>query len=72
MAMVIGESCIGCGGCVDECPNQAISLDEELGGYVIDAELCTECVGAFREPQCAALCPTLCITPDSALGEARA
>lgn len=61
MAMMIGDDCIGCSGCVDECPNMAISLHGE--GYVIDPHRCTECVGAFPEPQCAAVCPTVCIVP---------
>ncbi|WP_404378943.1 YfhL family 4Fe-4S dicluster ferredoxin [Caenispirillum salinarum] len=71
MAMSIGEDCIGCGGCADECPNMAIALESVEAGYVVDPALCTECVGAFPEPQCAALCPTECIAPDAALGESR-
>ena len=62
MAMMIGEACIGCSGCVDDCPNMAIALDGDI--YRIDPAKCTECVGAFDEPQCAALCPTECIVPN--------
>lgn len=69
MAMKIGAGCIGCSGCVDECPNGAISLVDM--DYVIDPERCTECVGAFPEPQCAELCPTLCIAPDPERTESR-
>lgn len=71
MAMKIGENCIGCSGCVDECPNMAIALADSGAGYVIDPSRCTECIGAFPEPQCAALCPTVCIVPDTELAETR-
>jgi ferredoxin len=71
MAMRIGEPCIGCGGCVDECPNMAIALDSANDSYRIDPARCTECIGDFSEPQCASLCPTECIVQDAALGETR-
>ncbi len=32
--------------------------------YIIEASLCTECVGHFDEPQCVAVCPVECIDPD--------
>jgi len=50
MALMITEDCINCNACVDECPNDAISEGESV--YVINAELCTECVGFFDDPQC--------------------
>ncbi|MGA2532089.1 MAG: YfhL family 4Fe-4S dicluster ferredoxin [Candidatus Aminicenantales bacterium] len=56
MAYRITEECINCGACEPECPNQAISAGDER--YVIDPNRCTECVGAFDESQCAAVCPT--------------
>lgn len=55
MAMKITEDCIACGACEEECPVSAISEGEEI--YVIDANVCVECVGHFDEPQCAATCP---------------
>ncbi len=55
MATIITEDCIRCGACEDECPNSAISLGEEM--FVIDPELCTECVGFSDEQMCAAACP---------------
>jgi ferredoxin len=46
MATMITEDCINCGACEPECPNEAISEGEEI--YVIDPNLCTECVGLSR------------------------
>ncbi len=45
------EKCEGCGACVDVCPTEAITLNDD-DKAVIDAELCTDC-GA-----CADECPT--------------
>jgi len=55
MATRITEDCINCGACEDECPNGAISMGAET--FVIDPELCTECVGFSDEQACAAACP---------------
>lgn len=41
MAYVIGDDCIACGTCIDECPVGAISEGEK---YSINPEICTECV----------------------------
>jgi len=73
MALLITEECISCGACLPECPNEAIFEtrgDAEAKGnhvgdgqgvgdniYVITHDRCTECVGHFDEPQCAAVCP---------------
>lgn len=62
MATMITEECINCGACEPECPNQAISEAEDV--YVIDPELCTECVGFHDVEQCAAVCPVDCCIPD--------
>jgi ferredoxin len=59
MALIITDECINCDVCEPECPNQAISMGEEI--YVIDPARCTECVGHFDEPQCVQLCPVACI-----------
>ncbi|RGU64916.1 4Fe-4S dicluster domain-containing protein [Paraprevotella clara] len=48
MAYVIGDDCVACGTCIDECPVGAISEGEK---YVIDADACTEC------GTCADVCP---------------
>lgn len=63
MALRIDEDCTCCDACVLECPNEAISAASPI--YVIDPERCTECVGAFDEPQCQLVCPPDCIHPDA-------
>lgn len=64
MALIITDECINCDVCEPACPNEAISMGEEI--YVIDPARCTECVGHFDEPQCAQLCPVACIPRDPA------
>lgn len=67
MALFITEECTSCGACETECPNQAISEGESY--YVINPELCTECVGFFVEPQCVVACPVDCIVPHAEFKE---
>ncbi len=63
MAMKIVDECISCGACEPECPNEAIATADPI--YVIDADKCTECVGAFDEPKCIEVCPVDdCIVQD--------
>lgn len=62
MALKIDDECINCDVCEPECPNGAISQGEEI--YVIDPELCTECVGHHDTPQCMEVCPVDCIDRD--------
>ena len=58
MAMKITEDCTVCAACEDECPRQAISEGDDI--YVIDPNLCTECVDEGG-PMCADVCPADCI-----------
>ena len=61
MATMITNDCINCGACEPECPNNAISQGEPV--YVIDPQLCTECVGFHDYEACAAVCPVdVCVT----------
>ena len=62
MATHITEECINCGACEPECPNEAISEGDEI--YVIDPDLCTECVGFHDYEACQAVCPVECCLPD--------
>ena len=70
MATYITEDCINCGACEPECPNEAISEGEEI--YLIDAELCTECVGFFDHEACQAVCPVECCIPNPNIPETEA
>jgi ferredoxin len=56
MAYKIIDDCICCGACEVECKNNAIHEGETI--YVINPQLCTECVGFFDKPQCEEVCPT--------------
>jgi ferredoxin len=62
MSTYITSDCINCGACEPECPNNAISQGDST--YVIDPELCTECVGVHDAEACQAVCPVECCLPD--------
>lgn len=62
MALMITDECINCDVCEPECPNGAITPGDEI--YVINPDLCTECVGHFDVPQCVEVCPVDCIVKD--------
>lgn len=64
MSLKILDTCVNCDVCEPACPNQAISLGEDF--YIIDPDLCTECVGHHDEPQCVVVCPVECIISDPA------
>ena len=53
MAYVIGNDCIACGTCIDECPVGAISEGEI---YSINPDTCTEC------GTCSEVCPSEAIS----------
>jgi ferredoxin len=69
MSLKITDACINCDVCEPECPNHAISQGPEI--YVIEPELCTECVGHFDKPQCQQVCPVDCIPLDPEHAETR-
>lgn len=62
MALYITDECISCDICEPECPNKAITAGDEI--YIIDPDLCTECVGHYDKPQCMEVCPVECIHKD--------
>jgi len=69
VALMITDACINCDVCEPECPNNAISMGPLI--YVIDPNLCTECVGHFETSQCVEVCPVACIPLDPAHKESR-
>ncbi len=69
MAFMITEDCISCGDCEQECPNEAIS--EGNAQFIIDPDRCTECVGAYKSPQCASVCPIDACVPDPTCPETK-
>lgn len=62
MALIISDDCVACGACLDECPNHAITEGDPI--YVIDPDICTECVGYYNESQCVNVCPVEAIVAD--------
>jgi Fe-S-cluster-containing hydrogenase component 2 len=70
MATMITEACFNCGVCERMCPSDGISKGSET--FVIDPELCTECVGFNHTQQCARVCPieACVIDPNNAETEA--
>lgn len=55
VAKVNADECVGCGTCVDECPSEAISMnDNDIA--VISADECTDC------GMCVDACPTEAIS----------
>lgn len=62
MSLLINQKCIACDACIEECPNVAIDSGDPI--YIIDPELCTECIGVYGEPNCVMTCPVDAIVPD--------
>lgn len=56
----ISDECTNCGACEPECPVSAISPGDST--YVIDENVCVDCVGYHDEPACVAVCPVDCIS----------
>lgn len=56
MAYVIGDACISCGSCAEQCPVGAIS--EGDGKYEINPDLCISC------GSCAGQCPMEAISEE--------
>lgn len=62
MSVLITDTCINCGACIDECPVEAIvdeddnPNDEDI--YFVYDDKCVECVGHYDTPACEQACPT--------------
>ncbi|MHC4177705.1 MAG: indolepyruvate ferredoxin oxidoreductase subunit alpha [Planctomycetota bacterium] len=52
--IVDAETCTGCEACVDACPVEAISMQDDIA--VVDADSCTDC------ESCVEVCPVEAIT----------
>ncbi len=70
MATIITDECINCGACEPECPNGAISEGDDI--YIIDPDLCTECVGFHGDEACQSVCPVECCIPNPDIRESEA
>lgn len=55
MGLSITRLCVNCFACLDVCPSGAVL--EAKPHFRIDAKKCTECDGAYADPQCATICP---------------
>ena len=53
-AFVNKDECVGCGVCVDACPNGAIKMDGDKA--VVDADACIDCEA------CVSACPNSAIS----------
>ena len=54
VAVVNKDECVGCGVCVDACPNEAIKMVDDIA--VIEADLCIDCEACVSE------CPNTAIS----------
>ncbi len=63
MSLKITQECIACDACVEECPINAIEEGDPI--YVIDGDICCECVGYYDEPSCVLVCPVEAIILDT-------
>jgi ferredoxin len=54
-AVVNRDECVSCGTCVEECPEEAITMDDEEIA-VVNADKCTDC------GTCVEACPSEAIT----------
>ena len=56
MPYEIPDECPACGGCLSNCPTDAIIVRDQQ--FWIDPERCNYCEGYYPEPQCIINCPT--------------
>ena len=67
---ILEDLCIGCAACEAVCPNDAVHRGDD-DTFVVDPDLCTECVGFYDEQQCAEVCPVDACVPGSDVREIR-
>ena len=62
MAYMITAECVNCSACERECPVQAITAAADQ--YVINPDICVDCVGYFEEARCKWACPVNACLPE--------
>ncbi len=67
MALKITDECIACDACIEPCPVGAIEASDPI--YIIDANLCCECLGYSQKFSCVEVCPVDAIVVDRELIE---
>ena len=67
MALKIIDECIACDACVEACPTIAIEAADPI--YVIESDICCECVGYFDKHSCVEVCPVEAIIIDTEIIE---
>ena len=67
MALKIIDECIACDACVETCPTIAIEAADPI--YVIESDICCECVGYHDKPSCVEVCPVDAIIIDESVQE---
>jgi Fe-S-cluster-containing dehydrogenase component len=61
IVQVIAANCIGCRVCVDACPFGAMAFDESTA-LAMNCDVCVRWLAVGKQPACASICPTHCIT----------
>lgn len=69
MSLKIIDECIACDACVEACPTIAIEAADPI--YVIEFDICCECVGYHEEPSCVKVCPVDAIVLDEDTPESK-
>ena len=67
MSLKIIDECIACDACVEACPTIAIEAADPI--YVIESDICCECVGYFDKYSCVEVCPVEAIIVDESIQE---
>ena len=69
MSLKITDECIACDACVEACPTIAIEAADPI--YVIESDICCECVGYHDKHSCVEVCPVEAIIIDDAIDETK-
>ncbi len=69
MSLKIIDECISCDACASVCPTDAIAVADPI--YVIDSQICCECVGYEDDSSCLLVCPVDAIIVDDNIKETK-